>query len=75
MTYRSAAPLFPCRPRKVEGGWRVTGKWSYNSAAPYATWAALGALLKDDAGAVLDQALVLIPHPSWSSRARGVRQV
>lgn len=46
---------------QVEGGWRVTGKWSYNSAAPYATWAALGALLKDDTGAVLDQALVLIP--------------
>ncbi|TXS31244.1 oxidoreductase [Streptomyces sp. gb1(2016)] len=46
---------------QVEGGWRVTGRWSYNSAAPHATWAAVGALLKDGTGAVVDQALVLIP--------------
>ncbi|KUO21566.1 acyl-CoA dehydrogenase family protein [Streptomyces dysideae] len=45
---------------RVPGGWRVSGKWSYNSGAPYATWAAVGALLKDDSGAVVDQALVLI---------------
>jgi alkylation response protein AidB-like acyl-CoA dehydrogenase len=47
--------------RRVPGGWMVTGKWSYNSGAPYATWAAVGALLQDDNGAVVDQALVLIP--------------
>ncbi|GGN62263.1 acyl-CoA dehydrogenase [Streptomyces albiflavescens] len=46
---------------RVPGGWRVSGKWSYNSGAPYATWAAVGALLKDDSGAVVDQALVLVP--------------
>ncbi|MHA5050846.1 acyl-CoA dehydrogenase family protein [Streptomyces sp. SD15] len=46
---------------RVPGGWRVNGRWSYNSGAPYATWAAVGALLKDDSGAVVDQALVLIP--------------
>ncbi|MFE0454168.1 acyl-CoA dehydrogenase family protein [Streptomyces sp. NPDC058914] len=46
---------------RVPGGWRVSGRWSYNSGAPHATWAAVGALLKDDSGAVADQALVLIP--------------
>ncbi|MEV5176559.1 acyl-CoA dehydrogenase family protein [Streptomyces flaveolus] len=46
---------------RVPGGWRVTGRWSYNSGAPYATWAAVGALLKDESGAIVDQALVLIP--------------
>ncbi|MFC9910908.1 acyl-CoA dehydrogenase family protein [Streptomyces sp. NPDC127197] len=46
---------------RVPGGWRVSGRWSYNSGAPHATWAAVGALLKDDNGAVTDQALVLIP--------------
>lgn len=46
---------------RVPGGWQVTGRWTYNSGAPYATWAAVGALLKDDNGAVADQALVLIP--------------
>lgn len=46
---------------RVPGGWRVSGRWSYNSGSPYATWAAVGALLKDDDGAVTDQGLVLIP--------------
>ncbi|MEU6603037.1 acyl-CoA dehydrogenase family protein [Streptomyces flaveolus] len=46
---------------QVPGGWRVTGRWSYNSGAPYATWAVVGALLKDEQGKVTDQALVLIP--------------
>ncbi|MFI1564415.1 acyl-CoA dehydrogenase family protein [Streptomyces sp. NPDC020490] len=46
---------------KTPGGWPVSGRWSYNSGAPYATWAAVGALLNDDHGAVVDQALVLIP--------------
>ncbi|WP_244291996.1 acyl-CoA dehydrogenase family protein [Streptomyces wuyuanensis] len=46
---------------RVPGGWRVTGRWSYNSGAPYATWAAVGALLQNADGAVEDQALVLIP--------------
>ncbi|CAM5464942.1 acyl-CoA dehydrogenase family protein [Streptomyces aurantiogriseus] len=46
---------------RVPGGWRVSGRWSYNSGAPYATWAAVGVLLKDDSGAVTDQGLVLIP--------------
>lgn len=46
---------------RVPGGWRVTGRWLYNSGAPYATWAAVGALLKDSDGSVRDQALMLIP--------------
>ncbi|MFE9629013.1 acyl-CoA dehydrogenase family protein [Streptomyces sp. NPDC006527] len=46
---------------RVPGGWRVSGRWSYNSGAPHATWAAVGALLRDESGAVVDQALVLIP--------------
>ncbi|POX63492.1 oxidoreductase [Streptomyces sp. Ru62] len=46
---------------RVAGGWRVSGKWSYSSGAPFATWAAVGALLKDESGAISDQALALIP--------------
>ncbi|MET8331615.1 hypothetical protein [Streptomyces sp. NPDC005181] len=41
----------------------MSGRWSYNSGAPYATWAAVGALLEDEQGEVVDQALVLIPTP------------
>ncbi|MEV7994837.1 acyl-CoA dehydrogenase family protein [Streptomyces sp. NPDC086077] len=46
---------------RVAGGWRVSGKWSYNSGAPFATWAALGVLLKDDRGEISDHSLALIP--------------
>lgn len=46
---------------RVSGGWLVSGKWSYNSGAPHATWAAVGALLRDEAGAVEEQAMLLIP--------------
>ncbi|MGA4961994.1 acyl-CoA dehydrogenase family protein [Streptomyces pseudogriseolus] len=59
-----AAPTGVGEP--VEGGWRVTGRWSYNSGAPHATWAAVGVLLQDEAGAVADQALVLIPASDLS---------
>ncbi|WP_431878907.1 acyl-CoA dehydrogenase family protein [Amycolatopsis sacchari] len=47
---------------KVDGGWRVTGKWYYNSGSWHATWAALGVPLTDETGEVVDQALVLIPR-------------
>ncbi len=47
--------------RKVDGGWRVTGKWYYNSGSLHSTWAVLGIPITDDAGEVVDQALALIP--------------
>ncbi|MFD9586158.1 acyl-CoA dehydrogenase family protein [Streptomyces sp. NPDC059980] len=54
-----AAPTGTARP--VEGGWRLTGRWSYASGAPHATWAALGAMLTGLDGHITDQALVLAP--------------
>jgi alkylation response protein AidB-like acyl-CoA dehydrogenase len=47
--------------RKVEGGWKVTGRWYYNSGSWWSTWAVLGVPLTDEAGEVVDQGLVLIP--------------
>ncbi|MFE4549789.1 acyl-CoA dehydrogenase family protein [Streptomyces sp. NPDC056785] len=47
--------------RRVPGGWAVTGRWSHNSAAPYATWAVVGALLQDGTGTATYRALVLVP--------------
>ncbi|MFJ8803058.1 acyl-CoA dehydrogenase family protein [Streptomyces sp. NPDC102487] len=59
-----AAPTGIAEP--ATDGWRVSGRWSYNSGAPHATWAAVGALVKNAAGAVVDQALVLIPASELS---------
>ncbi len=47
--------------RKVDGGWRVTGRWYYNSGSLHATWAVLGVPLTDEEGEVIDQSLVLVP--------------
>lgn len=50
--------------RKVDGGWQVSGRWYYNSGSWWSTWAVLGVPLTDDAGAVVDQGLVLVPAAS-----------
>lgn len=49
--------------RKVDGGFRVTGKWYYNSGSWHADWAVLGMPITDDTGAVVDQGLALLPRP------------
>ncbi|MFD1538858.1 acyl-CoA dehydrogenase family protein [Nonomuraea guangzhouensis] len=51
--------------RRVEGGWRVSGRWFYNSGSWHATWAVLGVPLTDDSGEVVDQALVLVPRADF----------
>ncbi|GAA2030168.1 acyl-CoA dehydrogenase family protein [Catenulispora yoronensis] len=45
---------------KVEGGWRVTGRWYYNSGSWHADWAVLGIPITDESGAAVDQGLALI---------------
>jgi alkylation response protein AidB-like acyl-CoA dehydrogenase len=47
---------------KVDGGWRVTGKWFYNSGSWHATWAGLGIPVTDASGEVVNQGLALIPR-------------
>ncbi|WP_410631642.1 acyl-CoA dehydrogenase family protein [Amycolatopsis sp. cmx-4-83] len=47
---------------KVEGGYRVTGRWYYNSGSWHADWAVLGFPVVDDAGAAVDHGLALIPR-------------
>ncbi|WP_327145551.1 acyl-CoA dehydrogenase family protein [Nocardia sp. NBC_01327] len=45
---------------KVEGGWRVTGRWYYNSGSWHADWAGVGIPLTDEQGQVVDQGMALI---------------
>ncbi|ABY22361.1 oxidoreductase [Renibacterium salmoninarum ATCC 33209] len=46
---------------KVDGGYKVTGRWYYNSGSWHATWAVMGIPITDETGAVVDQGLALIP--------------
>ncbi|WP_344118369.1 acyl-CoA dehydrogenase family protein [Streptomyces blastmyceticus] len=48
--------------RKVEGGWRMSGRWYYNSGSSHSSWAVLGMPLTDENGEVVDQAMTLVPR-------------
>ncbi|WP_202926735.1 acyl-CoA dehydrogenase family protein, partial [Gordonia desulfuricans] len=48
--------------RKVDGGYRVNGKWYYNSGSHHCTWAVMGIPITDADGAVVDQGCALIPR-------------
>ena len=47
---------------KVDGGYRVTGRWYYNSGSWHADWAAVGIPLTDETGEVVDQGMALLPR-------------
>ena len=51
---------------KVAGGWRITGKWYYNSGSWHATWAGIGFPVTDADGQVVNQGLALIPRGDLS---------
>lgn len=59
MTSGVLAPT--AQSRKVPGGYRVTGKWFYNSGGWHAGWALLGIPVVDEAGTMIDQGSALIP--------------
>jgi alkylation response protein AidB-like acyl-CoA dehydrogenase len=48
--------------KKVPGGFRVTGKWFYNSGSLHADWAVLSLPVTNEAGEVVDMALGLFPR-------------
>jgi alkylation response protein AidB-like acyl-CoA dehydrogenase len=47
--------------RREDGGLVVTGRWPWASGSLHATWGLVGVLDKDEAGAVTEHALALIP--------------
>lgn len=49
--------------RKVEGGYRVSGKWPWASGSLHANWALVGIVVPDEAGDPVDQALAFVPMP------------
>src|ERR1700733_9677896 len=46
---------------KVDGGFRLTRRWFYNSGSWRASWAVLGFPILDDDGQLIDQGLALVP--------------
>jgi alkylation response protein AidB-like acyl-CoA dehydrogenase len=48
--------------RTVDGGYRVTGRWYYNSGSWHADWAGVGIPITNAEGQVVDQGMALIPR-------------
>ncbi|HEY4455326.1 MAG TPA: acyl-CoA dehydrogenase family protein [Pseudonocardiaceae bacterium] len=46
----------------VDGGYRVTGRWYYNSGSWHADWAVVGIPITDADGQIVDQGLALVPR-------------
>jgi len=52
----TASPYAPIgRARKVEGGYRFSGRWPFSSGTDHCDWIILGGLVVDDAGDVIDR--------------------
>ncbi len=47
---------------KVDGGFRVNGRWYYNSGSWHADWAVLGIPIVNEAGEAIDHGIALIPR-------------
>ena len=50
----------------VEGGVRLSGRWSYVSGSLHARWAVLGFNLVDETGAVIEPALAPVPAADYT---------
>jgi alkylation response protein AidB-like acyl-CoA dehydrogenase len=46
---------------RVDGGWRVTGRWPWASGSLHAQWAACGINMKNESGQIVNVGLSLMP--------------
>lgn len=60
------------RLERVDGGFRLSGRWSHCTGARYASWLIIGALVVGDDGAAEDFTVALVPQtdyvvePTWN---------
>jgi alkylation response protein AidB-like acyl-CoA dehydrogenase len=46
---------------RVNGGYRISGRWSFASGCWHASWAMVGAPLQDESGKIVDQSVAYAP--------------
>jgi len=49
----------------VEGGYHVSGRWSFSSGCSYASWVLLGAMVADDEGRIVDFRTFMLPRADY----------
>jgi alkylation response protein AidB-like acyl-CoA dehydrogenase len=52
--------------RKVEGGYRISGKWHYNSGSWWSDWAGIGFPVPDENGEIVNVGLAIIPRSDYT---------
>jgi 3-hydroxy-9,10-secoandrosta-1,3,5(10)-triene-9,17-dione monooxygenase len=50
----------------VEGGYRLSGRWSFSSGCDHATWVLLGGLVTNDEGQIVDFKTFLVPRSDYA---------
>ncbi len=53
------------RVEKVEGGYKISGKWICSSGTDHGQWAFLGGLVRDASGNVVDRIAMLVPRTEY----------
>jgi len=65
-TTRASSSYAPTGKAKVtEGGYLLSGKWSFSSGCDHATWVLLGGLVFNDEGNVVDFKTFLVPREKY----------
>jgi 3-hydroxy-9,10-secoandrosta-1,3,5(10)-triene-9,17-dione monooxygenase len=59
----SYAPMGKLTP--VEGGYQVSGRWSFSSGCDHCSWVLLGALVMGDEGKPVDFLTILVPRSDY----------
>jgi 3-hydroxy-9,10-secoandrosta-1,3,5(10)-triene-9,17-dione monooxygenase len=50
----------------VEGGYRLSGRWSFSSGCDHATWVLLGGLVSNDEGQIVDFKTFMVPRSDYT---------
>lgn len=60
----SYPPIARCR--RVDGGWRISGRWPTSSGTDHAQWAILGGMVVDEEGTLIERLTLLVPRSDYS---------
>ena len=63
----SSALIFPRgRARRVEGGYRLSGRWPFSSGVDYSTWNMFGAVVSDEETGQSEPRMFLVPASDYT---------
>lgn len=61
-----ASPYAPMgKARRADGGWLLSGRWSFSSGTDHCDWVMIGGLILDDDGKPVGQRHFMLPRPDY----------